>query len=286
MKTLINIFGCGRSGTTMLDLMLGNDANTFSLGEVYAWFRPHRKHHFEIICSCASKERCKYWMNIKNLKEDVFHFESFNLLKVDFLIDSSKNLNWGIDNNLWALDNHIKVFNILIYKDPINYIYSMWKRGCDVDETIKGYVNYHRRFLQTNIPFFSVKFEDLVNDTDNNLQRLSNIVGLKFFKNKKDFWLKDHHHIFGSMGTRKQVEMGSSYIRLKEDFPEEFIQLIPEIKKKINNNKELIKLLDHLNSKKDNTLSQFIIRKPFWYYLYKLKEIYTRIFPSAWKYNQ
>lgn len=70
-KTLINILGAGRSGTTMLDLMLGNDNNSFSLGEVHAWFRPFRKHHFEIDCNCGNKN-CNYWTEVKNLKEKLF----------------------------------------------------------------------------------------------------------------------------------------------------------------------------------------------------------------------
>lgn len=53
MPTLISICGEGQSGSTMLDLMLGNGYDTFSCGEVYAWFRPWRTHHFRITCSCG-----------------------------------------------------------------------------------------------------------------------------------------------------------------------------------------------------------------------------------------
>jgi hypothetical protein len=36
MRTIINILGTNRAGSNMLDLMLGNDINVFSCGEVYA----------------------------------------------------------------------------------------------------------------------------------------------------------------------------------------------------------------------------------------------------------
>jgi hypothetical protein len=45
-KALILVCGAARSGTTMLDLMLGNSPDVFSYGEIYALFRPFRTHHF------------------------------------------------------------------------------------------------------------------------------------------------------------------------------------------------------------------------------------------------
>jgi hypothetical protein len=53
MKKLINIYGTARSGSTMLDLILGNDPKGFSLGEVANWFYPWRTHHFDIKCGCG-----------------------------------------------------------------------------------------------------------------------------------------------------------------------------------------------------------------------------------------
>ncbi len=45
MKKVIFITGTGRSGSTLLDMMLGNDPKGISLGEVVALFRPYRPHH-------------------------------------------------------------------------------------------------------------------------------------------------------------------------------------------------------------------------------------------------
>lgn len=73
----------------MVELMLGNDQRAFSLGEVYAWFRPFRTHHSKIICSCG-QENC-LWDKLKNIKEHEFHKKAFEVLNVDILVDSSKN---------------------------------------------------------------------------------------------------------------------------------------------------------------------------------------------------
>lgn len=289
MSILVNVMGAGRSGTTMLDLMLGNDSKAFSLGEVHAWFRPYREHHFNIICSCGEKP-CPKWEKIMNLTERDFHRKAFDLLNVDYLIDSSKNLNWVIDNNLWLKGSDVNVFNIVLYKDPINYIYSIWKRGNrNIDKIIIQYIKYYKRLSQTNLPYIAIKYEKLVNETDKTLMQICNIIGQEYFEDKKNFWDKQHHHAFGSMGTRKQIEKGNSMIRSKDHFPEEYKTLIPSIKEKLNNNLELKfinkELLEHdiINQYKDGYNN---ILKPKWYYFLKLKEVYKRYFPLKWKYDQ
>lgn len=289
MKTIINIFGTGRSGTTMLDLMLGNDDMSFSLGEVHAWFRPYREHHFKIICSCG-EDPCPYWTNIQHLDEKDFHKKSFDLLNVDYLIDSSKNLNWGIDNNFWAQNNDLKVFNILLYKTPVNYIYSIWKRGGNIDTAINRYTKYYKHFLQTNLPYVSLQFEHLTNDPEYILERICKITGQQYFSDKKKFWKKHHHHAFGSLGTRKQVDSKKSLIRTNEEFPKEYLKILPGIELKLYNNKEFNYISKKLHSNDikygyhlDNNTKIVI---PYWYYLNKLKVIYFRRFPKKWNYIQ
>lgn len=289
MKTIINIFGAGRSGTTMLDLMLGNDDRSFSLGEVHAWFRPYREHHFKIICSCG-EDPCPYWSDIQHLDEKNFHTKSFDLLKVDYLIDSSKNLNWGIDNNLWVRKNGLKAFNILLYKTPVNYVYSIWKRTGDIDMALNRYINYYKHFLQTNLSFISIQFEQLTEEPEYVLEAICQITGQHYFSDKKKFWTKQHHHAFGSLGTRKQVEDKNSLIRKKEEFPKEYIELLPEIEHKFHNNKKLNSILEKIQSNDIRFDSQNQgndrINLPYWYYLNKLKGIYFQKFPKQWDYNQ
>jgi len=286
--TLINIFGVGRSGTTMLDLILGNDNRSFSLGEISAWFRPYREHHFDIVCSCH-KQPCPYWEKIKDLPESKFHKKSFNLLDVDFLIDSSKNLNWGIDNNLWSAKNNIKTYNIVVYKRPINYIYSIWKRGGDVDDAIYRYTTYYKQFLETNINFLSIEYEELVNNTENILENLCLIIGQKYFKGKENFWEKQHHHAFGSMGARKQIEGGNSKIRKKEEFPREYIDMVPLIEEKLEKNKDFVFIRGSLikfDLRNGYSCNQKRIKKPLWYFARNLKALYARRFPTKWKHKQ
>ncbi len=102
MPKLINICGMGGSGTTMLDLMLGNGNDAFSCGEVYAWFRPWRSHHRSIVCSCGETP-CPVWEQIKDSAENRFHSDVCRRLGVSFVIDSSKELRWLTDAQTWAV---------------------------------------------------------------------------------------------------------------------------------------------------------------------------------------
>ena len=59
-KKLLFVCGAARSGTTMLDLMLGNSDDAVSTGEIYAVYRPYRIHHRYPVCSCGDAD-CSAW---------------------------------------------------------------------------------------------------------------------------------------------------------------------------------------------------------------------------------
>jgi hypothetical protein len=288
-KTLINVLGAGRSGTTMLDLMLGSDDNAFSLGEVHAWFRPFRKHHRHIDCNCGDRQ-CAYWNSILPVREADFFEKAFDQLNVEFLIDSSKNLVWAIDNNRWAQKNDIKVINIVMYKPILNYVYSIWKRGESVDAALYRYKKYYLRLMSSGIPVITVSFSELVSCPENVLQKICEITGQVYSVDRTEFWKYDHHHIFGSGGVRAQSRKGTSEIQGREDFPLEFESLIPLIKNKIENDNKLNEINHFLFShhfKKYNLDPASVQRmaciiSPYWYYTGKAKSIWRRYFPERY----
>lgn len=287
-KQLINICGSARSGSTMVDLMIGNDPRAFSLGEIEAWFRPYRTHHFNIICSCG-KDNCP-WETLKGLKEKDFYKRSFEILDVDFLVDSSKNLPWVIDNNIRSKRTGIIVYNILLFKEPISFFYSFWKRGVPIEQAKrKEFINYYNRFFQAHVPFISLNYNKLVADPARILSELCKLIDIPYFDGKELFWKKEHHHLFGSIGTRKQIEKTTSQIRSSEEYPNEFKASIPKIIKKIENDLEfqaIFKKLEDHELKKIEHLPENIICKPYWYYLSRAKQKLRQQFPKKWDYNQ
>lgn len=286
-KKLINICGTARSGSTMVDLMLGNDERSFSLGEVHAWFRPFRSHHFKIICSCG-KEDCP-WGLLKRLKEKEFYKKCYEILDIDVLVDSSKNLPWVIDNNLQLENKDIAVFNILLYKDPVSFMYSFWKRGMSIDKARDfEFIRYYKRFFTTNLSYIPLNYNRLIAEPEAILKQLCNMLDIPYFEGKEKFWEKKHHHLFGSMGTRKQIGKANAVIKQNEEYPEEFKRLIPGIEVDNEKNAALRNIVARLkaNEMKPVSFRDKKIRKPFWYYLSKVKQKVKQRFPEEWKYVQ
>ncbi|MBA4318319.1 MAG: hypothetical protein C0412_07955 [Flavobacterium sp.] len=289
MKTLINVCGTARSGSTLLDLILGNDRKGFSLGELYAWFRPFRTHHFQIKCSCDGSN-CP-WDKLKKLKEESFYENAFRTLNVDFLVDSSKDIPWVVDNNLLSRKNNIKVFNILLYKDPISFFYSFWKRGVSIQKAREAeFKKYYNRFFQTRLPFVSLNYNNFVANPEHTIQKLCALLGIPYFKDKTNFWEKQHHHVFGSMGTRKQTEEKASKIMSKEDYPLDYQKIIPQIKEETRNDLLFCNILEKLNyydlCSHDEIEKSGEIKKPYWYFILKNKQKIKKHFPEKWKYDQ
>jgi hypothetical protein len=272
----------------MVDLMLGNGLRAFSLGEVHAWFRPFRTHHFNIICSCSMKN-CP-WEKLKALKEREFYQKCFEILDVDILVDSSKSLPWVIDNNIRLKQNGVTVHNVLLFKQPKSFFYSFWKRGVSLERARKKhFMKYYKRCFQTGIPFIALDYNKLVVEPAATLESLCKVLEISYFAGKEHFWEKEHHHLFGSRGTRKQVEALNSQIRKQEDYPQEFKNIISQIEADISKDHDFQNILSQLKShemQKTHGLAINSIHKPFWYYLAKAKQKVRRRFPEKWKYDQ
>ncbi|MHA1381643.1 MAG: hypothetical protein ACTSRG_25015 [Candidatus Helarchaeota archaeon] len=285
MATLIKICGSSRSGSTMLDLMLGNASDAFSCGEVSAWFRPWRSHHFKLKCRCG-KNPCPIWDDMSKLPESKFHKAVIDLQKVNFVIDSSKELCWVLDSQNWAVKNGINVFNILIWKNPINLAYSYWKRGYNINIWRSNFIGYYDKFIKMCLPFRSVYFNDLVSNPKNKLIDICTAVGMSYFEGKERFWEKQHHHLFGSYGIYKQVLNGKSKIKEFDEFPPEFMKHIDELSQQIAYDRKVKAIIDVL---KINDISsspftqeeQFYLSKkpyPYWYYIFRIRNLFRRYF--------
>lgn len=286
MKTLINILGAGRSGTTMLDLMLGNDEKSFSLGEVHALFRPFRKHHFRIDCNCGNQD-CSYWSAVKNLKESKFHAKAFDVFDVDFLVDSSKNLAWVIDTCDWADENHFRVLNIAIYKPLVSYVHSVWKRGEGISAAVDRYKTYYARLISSGLECCTLSFSELVADPKQVLSTLTEISGQPKNLNRDEFWSYEHHHLFGSGGTRNQARKGRSEVKAQEDYLPEFEKHRLEVERLLATDLDIKEITNWFKQndykKKNNQLKCGRITgiRPGWYYYLKASNIWKKRFPDT-----
>ena len=93
MKKIIFVGGNVRSGSTLLNLYLGNQDNALALGELYGLFQPVKKEHTDKISEMKSKDE-RWKRIIEGGKKSVYD----NILReypgVDVIVDSSKTPFW------------------------------------------------------------------------------------------------------------------------------------------------------------------------------------------------
>ncbi len=285
-KALILVCGAARSGTTMLDLMLGNDPEAFSCGEIYALFRPYRTHHFDPVCSCGNPE-CAVWKELRHVAESDFHAAVLNRPGISHAVDSSKDLRWVLDSNMWAQERGYRVSNVVTWKEPIDLAYSHWKRGYPINYFRKQFIDYYSRFLDLNLPFISVNYNKLAANPGIVLSDLCIRLGLEYEEGREQFWNKKHHHFFGSAGTASQVEQGASKIQRESGFPSEFMTEFDRIAQKSGPDRQLEEIINRLKACETTSIVDLDMTKqvssflrPLWYYRHTLKAIIRRYFPE------
>ena len=233
-KLYINIGGTSRSGSTLLGKIIANDKLGLNLGEIRAVFHPTRIHHKIFI---------KEIQNSKNIWFSVFYGDKTsypkNVFKVfpkkRFLVDSSKNPFWINKINKLSNSNNIDCKNILIYKDPIDFAYSILKRGGT--NWVKKYINYHKKYFTEIENFYVISFTSLTN-SEESLFKLCEWLGIKNFYEKSNYWQnKSFPGFFGSSTPNK-----NNTIR-KPKVPKEFKS---KINLELNENRELNQIWEFL----------------------------------------
>jgi len=201
-KKVIFIASAAYSGSTMLDMMLSNRPDGFSVGEVVALFRPHRPHHFGAECGCGSPS-CRIWKNVlKEGEHNVYQtlFGSFPDLR--FIVDSSKHPFWIEKQSKNALRQGFDVVHVLLWKEPGAFAHSMLKR--QQPHWRKHWIRYYHQYasilakLGSRISFHSLSYETLARNPEACLEKLCGGVGISKKLNQAEFWNKQHHALFGN----------------------------------------------------------------------------------------
>ena len=286
-KKVIFIGSTSRSGSTILDMMLGHGEGCFSLAEVNAHFRPYRKHHIKSLCACGDAF-CKIRRSFKGVTEKGLYDHVFSSLKAHTIIDSSKELTWMLDQyDRLSKRNDLDVHIVLIYKSPVSLAHSYFKRGESIDKYKKQY-KYYQQLLETGLPFITVEYAALAKSPSDTLRHLCERLGIDYFEGKENYWQKEMHHFFGSNSVIQTYESDVPEIKATEKFREDFIPLIEKIETDVANDQilsSITKTLEDRNILKENdsVLEKSKVYRPLWYYRRKLKAIYRKRFPQEYQ---
>lgn len=84
---VIYISGIGRSGSTLLDLLISTNDSVFSVGEIYKYNELKKRN---IECSCGNKfNKCIFWKNFVNNKTKIINRMNLKdyLKMINFLLN-------------------------------------------------------------------------------------------------------------------------------------------------------------------------------------------------------
>lgn len=210
-KRVVFVGGTSYSGSTMLDMILGNAPNGFSCGEMGALFYPNRRHHLKHRCGCEDLA-CKVWETVRNAGPAGAHMALFEMFpEVDFLIDSTKNPLWIREQGNVLERSGIDVVHILIWKAPQEFEHSRHKRERSSGWQ-RAWLHYHRAYMGMVKGWRAVRYRDLVESPDA-LKASCNHLKIPWFEGKERYWDKRHHILFGNNSAKIHL-----YDQLSEPF--------------------------------------------------------------------
>jgi hypothetical protein len=199
-RQVIFVGSTSYSGSTFLDMTLGNDPHGFSCGEVFALFHPTRPHHVNPPCGCGDPA-CNIWDRIRRNGPDHLYETIFNLFpQVRFIVDSSKDPFWiqSQVGNLQRQGNGSK--HLLVWKTPLEIAHSFKKRGL-ANAWEKSWVNYHRLYNALIWPWRSIQYRRYVTEPAL-LEEICRYLNIPYFPGKERYWEKRHHLLFGNSSAR------------------------------------------------------------------------------------
>lgn len=213
--------GAGRSGTTILGIVLGSSKGYFHAGEINKFYEyqgvPHAltkqseiyKFYKNIYNNCQFKDpnvtreieyhtsfyklyfnlfkknRFKYQLLQNQLFNSIFKYTG-----ADCLIDSSK-----YAGRLLALERFTdyEISIIYIIRDPVKYLETVSKRGIEqpAQNFFYAIIYYFFINLSCSISFnksknkkVKIKFEDLIENPENTIEKIENALDLSFNTSK------------------------------------------------------------------------------------------------------
>ncbi len=206
LKKVVFVGGTSFSGSTMLDMMLANDPQGFSCGEIVNLFHPTRPHHVNPWCGCGSYG-CAVWRQIYEAGPRGFYTKISEVLPdVSFIVDSSKNTCWIKQQEKVARAHGLDVSHALIWKSPENLAKSYAKRG-RLATFESAFINYHRLYTSRISSWAGVQYEQLV-DNPSVLGDLCDRLGIPMYPSKHEFWGKCHHTLFGNNSAKVSLFQG------------------------------------------------------------------------------
>lgn len=189
-QKVVFIAGLHRSGTTVLELILGNYLQTIGLGEIHKiMLEPNRTHIAD--CGCGIKvSECPFWKTAHYLHDSndmepkyrhlLNHFDRD--FKNHILIDSSKTIK---ALNIWQSTPNVDIRVIFLIRDVRAWTTSQIKSN-DKTSALRYFLRWHqnnrrikKHLIQSGVSFLQVGYEELILSRDPfaPLKKIADFIG-------------------------------------------------------------------------------------------------------------
>jgi hypothetical protein len=225
---IVNIVSLGHSGSTLIGNVLGSHSKGLHIGELVAPLQKGKP----IVCRACIAEPCPIWGTIlteKFLRSAYQHFlskkkivglfkthngEVFNRLfeqvpRLNFIVDSSKNVDWYQYNSA----NRKHKTKYVFLKREISALVASYKRAYNttvdvsLPKAIKGLRSVNKLYESLNeSEKFSLEYEQLVTNPESNIERLARFLGIEYEASMLNFNQHRQHLIGGNQGLLIQQD--------------------------------------------------------------------------------
>jgi len=253
-RVLISVCGVGRSGKTVLGLMLGNAIGAFYCGEADVLYRPRSNAHLRLECTCGQQD-CHVWRRIGDPPEERFHATIAERMSVTRVVDSSHTFEWTEDAWRWAPAEGMRPVRVVIWRDPLERAHSIWKRA-EPDQRKKrlrmsgrSYRRRYSAYLESDQPFVGVSYEGLIERPREALQAIVAEIGVPYVDGQERFWEKQHHFRTGSLEVKRALQGGRTGFRKPAPPSAEFIEDVRRYDPELGRSADTLSLLERLRER-------------------------------------
>jgi hypothetical protein len=198
------------TGTTWLNAVIGSQKQCFLLGPADRVWQARK---IGLVDACRiHDEDCSFWPEFfKNYDDDRNFFIQLAEQSGKHIIVTNNPVQNGAGTELKHPD--IEVQHIQLIRDP-RAIWASYLRKNPETDPLDAMVNWlypavrHFEFNEDDPDRLSLRYEDILADQLNILQRIGKFIGLDYDERSLRFWEWDHHIAAGNIGTTSLIKMG------------------------------------------------------------------------------
>lgn len=216
--TVVYIVSCPFSGSTWLNLMLASHTRAFGVGELDKFDRDYGK----VLC-VAHGAACPFWTRFDPASPEDRYVQTARLAGKDVIVNNNKAVE-TIGNHT---DPRVRGKYIFLIRDgrAVTASFLRKKPGHSFRKACRWWKKIFHSKYEAFTRFapedrLEVHYEALMENTEAQVRRICEFLGIDFQPQMLEYWKFEHHLIAGNLGTQLAMVR-----KANKDLPPETIEL-------------------------------------------------------------